>query len=125
MMRFYRKIENFWFENVSEKVRFLLVGGFNTCLSYVIFLLFEWQLGYKIAVAATYVIAINVSIFTMRYYVFRAKGKILNQYLKAGGVYVITIAANYLFLFLMIDLAKSDAWFAQALFTLISTNILV
>lgn len=121
MIQFYLKIEKLWFDLVEEKIRFVLVGGFNTCLSYILFLLFEHWIGYKIGVLITYAIAINVSIFTMRYYVFRATGYILKQYIKAASVYAFMIIANYIFLAVTIDWLGLKAWLAQALFTFIST----
>ena len=123
MIDLYLKLEKIWFNLVPEKIRFLLVGGFNTCLSYVLFLIFENLWGYKIAVLATYIIAINVSILTMRYYVFRAKGPILGQYFKAGVIYVGMIIANYVFLAIAIKACSMQAWLAQALFTIFSTVV--
>ena len=39
MIKLYRKIENRWF-GLPQKIRFLLVGGFNTFLAYLLFVLF-------------------------------------------------------------------------------------
>lgn len=38
MIKLYRKIENRWF-GLPQKIRFLLVGGFNTFLAYLLFIL--------------------------------------------------------------------------------------
>lgn len=77
MIRLYRMLENVWF-GWPQKLRFLLTGGFNTVFSYGLFVLMVAAIGipYKIAIAAGYIISTNVSIFTMRYYVFRSKGSL-------------------------------------------------
>ena len=30
LWQLYKRIENFWFEKIPQKLRYLLVGGFNT-----------------------------------------------------------------------------------------------
>lgn len=86
MIRLYRMLENVWF-GWPQKLRFLLTGGFNTVFSYGLFVLMVAAIGipYKIAIAAGYIISTNVSIFTMRYYVFRSKGSLKKEYAKAGA----------------------------------------
>ena len=100
MRHLYKKIEDLWFLGVPEKIRFLLVGGFNTLCSYLLFLGFLLFFQYQMTLIITYALSINISIFTMRYFVFRAKGKILPQYIKAGMSYLIMIPADYLFLYI-------------------------
>ncbi len=122
IIRLYRKIENFWF-TWPQKLRFLLVGGFNTVFSYLLFVLMVAGLGisYKIAIAAGYVISTNVSIFTMRYYVFRSHGKLKNEYAKAWGVYLSTMLLNYLSMYLMVDIFAMNELLAQGIYTVCIT----
>lgn len=120
----YNKLTNWWFAYIPEKLRFLLVGGFNTVFSYLLFLISEFFWGYRIAVIFTYMVAINVSIFTMRLYVFNTSGNLKKQYAKAALVYIISIMSNYVFLFLTIDCLSMSAWLAQALFAVLSTVVI-
>ena len=105
MIRLYRMLENVWF-GWPQKLRFLLTGGFNTVFSYGLFVLMVAAIGipYKIAIAAGYIISTNVSIFTMRYYVFRSKGSLKKEYAKAWGVYLTTMLINYAAMYAMVDL---------------------
>lgn len=70
----YRRLENFWF-SINQKIRFLLVGGFNTGTSFLIYYAFLYitQGREQVSLLLMNVININISIMTMRYYVFKAK----------------------------------------------------
>lgn len=123
MIAIYRKIENIWF-GWPQKLRFLLVGGFNTLVSYFLFVGLEKIINYNAALFLTYLLCINLSIFTMRYYVFRAKGSIAAQYCKAAGTYIGMILVNYIALWIMIDECQLSTWLAQAIFTILSTTMI-
>lgn len=75
MIKLYRQIENRWF-GLPQKIRFLLVGGFNTFLAYLLFVLFVaiLQIPYRLSLIIQYILTVNISIFSMRYYVFRSAG---------------------------------------------------
>ena len=120
MIKLYKKIEQFWF-TWPNKLRFLLVGGFNTAASYFLFVGLNLVLNYGWALVLTYAIAINLSIFTMRYYVFRGSGNLAKQYSKALLTYLLAIICNYVFLFFSVDIIEQPLWLAQAEFTIIST----
>lgn len=64
MIKLYRQIENRWF-GLSQKIRFLLVGGFNTFLAYLLFVLFVaiLQIPYRLSLIIQYVLTVNISIF--------------------------------------------------------------
>ena len=76
---------------------------------------------YKIAIAAGYVISTNVSIFTMRYYVFRSKGSLKKEYAKAWGVYLTTMLINYAAMYAMVDLGAVNELLAQGIYTVLIT----
>lgn len=123
MKNLYRKLETWWF-GWPKQLRFLAVGGFNTLFSYILFVALALVINYNAALLLTYLICINLSIFTMRYYVFRAKGNLAAQYCKAAGTYGGMILSNYAALWLTIGGWQWPAWLAQAVFTLFSTLIL-
>lgn len=124
MTDLYRRIENYWFK-FPRQLRFILLGGFNTLLSYLIFvflikiLIFPYQLG----LIVQYVITVNLSIFTMRYYVFRSTHPLKAEYCKAWTVYLLMLGFNYLFLYLAIDLWHYNILLSQAAYTILSTII--
>ena len=122
MIRLYRMLENVWF-GWPQKLWFLLTGGFNTVFSYGLFVLMVAAIGipYKIAIAAGYIISTNVSIFTMRYYVFRSKGSLKKEYAKAWGVYLTTMLINYAAMYAMVDLGAVNELLAQGIYTVLIT----
>jgi hypothetical protein len=87
IIRIYFVIENFWFR-FPQKLRYLLVGGFNTVFAYSVLaalnylfsvinqaqgLEFDSKVIANIALFVQYALCINVSFITMRYYVFQSQ----------------------------------------------------
>ena len=125
MIKWYKYIENLWFTLLPQKLRFLLVGGFNTVSSYVIFVIFTSLFAYQAALIITYFLSINLSIITMRCYVFRTGSLNLSkQYLKAGITYLLMLLGNAVFLWLTVDFYHVNPLLSQAIFTIISTILL-
>ena len=76
-------MKQYWF-NLSDKIRFLIVGGFNAGVSYLIYSAFCIILGehaYQIALALAWIISSVVSFTTQKFFVFRAKGNWMKEYL--------------------------------------------
>ena len=120
MIKLYFILENIWFK-IPQKIRFLLVGGFNTVFSFGLFALMVSILGisYKFAIVLGYIISTNVSIFTQRYYVFRSFGNLKQEYIKAWKVYIITMLINYMFMYIAVDILRANELISQALFAII------
>ncbi len=105
ILKLYFWAENIWFR-LPQKLRFLLVGGFNTVLSYCIFSALYWLLDKfnrfnldkiiisDIALVVQYFITINISFITMRYYVFQSHGNWKAELLKAWSVYLSLLLIN-------------------------------
>lgn len=124
MIELYQKIEAAWF-HIHKKIRFLLVGGFNTLLSYLLFIFFIkiCNFPYQLSLIIQYFITVNLSIFTMRYFVFQSRGKPIGEYFKACGVYLLMLGFNYVFLFCLIDLMEINVILSQGIYIIISTII--
>lgn len=122
MIKLYLAIERFWFAKIPETVRFVLVGGFNSVASYLIFLGFYFLFNeyYSAALIAQYIVTINLSILTMRYYVFRSRGSIGKEYAKAWPVYIFMLGANYPFLYAFDKVFGISAPIAQPIFIVTS-----
>lgn len=91
----YKKIETIWFK-LNQKIRFLLVGGFNTALSFVIYYIFLYVTSGReqISLLLMNLVNINVSIATMRYYVFQSTGNFKKEYAKAFSSYIVLYFIN-------------------------------
>lgn len=95
MIKTYKYLENTWFK-INQKIRFLLVGGFNTTTSFILYYLFLYitQGREQISLLLMNIININISIVTMRYYVFQSHGDFKQEYLKAFSSYIVLYFIN-------------------------------
>ncbi|MCL2538401.1 MAG: GtrA family protein [Alphaproteobacteria bacterium] len=120
--KLYFAIEKLWFKWFPEKIRFVLVGGFNSVAAYLIFLGAYFALGglYGAALIIQNIISINISIFTMRYYVFQSTGSIAKEYAKAWPVYLFMIIINYPWLWVFDNVFGVSAPISQPIFIVTS-----
>ena len=95
IVKAYKYIEDIWFKQ-NEKLRFLLVGGFNTATSFIIYYIFLYLTSGReqLSLFLMNLININISITTMRYYVFRSTGNFLKEYSKAFSSYIVLYFVN-------------------------------
>lgn len=95
IIKAYKYIEDIWFKQ-NEKLRFLLVGGFNTAVSFLIYYGFLYITDGKeqLSLLLMNLININISIATMRYYVFRSTGSFWKEYTKAFSSYIALYFVN-------------------------------
>ncbi len=123
LYRLYFKAEKLWFHIVPEKVRFLLVGGFNTVFAYGVFafLLQILKLPYLLALIVQYFITVNVSIFTMRYYVFESKGNLISEFTKGWSVYIGLFFLNSVGLSFLVEICHIPPVWAQGVYLVFST----
>lgn len=104
----YKLIEDIWFSMVPEKLRYLLVGGFNTTTSFVLYYAFLYVTGGReqLSLLLMNLININISIATMRYYVFRSHGSFFIEYQKAFSSYVVLYFFNMGLLHFFVGIIK-------------------
>ncbi len=95
IIKAYKYLEKIWF-NLNEKIRFILVGGFNTTVSFFIYYAFLYLLSGKeqLSLLLMNLVNINISIATMRYYVFQSKGNWWHEYTKAFSSYIVLYFLN-------------------------------
>lgn len=76
-----------------QVVRYLLVGGFNTCFGYGLFVAFNYLFrgigiyGSEIASLLSNIIAITVAFLGYKWCVFRTQGNYLREWLRCLSVY--------------------------------------
>ncbi|MHC1654806.1 GtrA family protein [Stenotrophomonas maltophilia] len=109
----------------NEKLRFLVVGGWNTAVGYLVFLVFhltiESRWGVATVLIASYCVALPHSFLTQRLAVFRSKRPWLPEFgrfvLSNSSIFI----ANLLLLPLAITLTGANSALLQAVFLFIST----
>jgi len=109
----------------NEKLRFLAVGGWNTLIGYLIFVLFhltiEARWGVPLTLIASYCVALPHSFLTQRLAVFRSKGPWLAEFGRFVLSNSVIFAANLLLLPIASALTGANTALLQAAFLVLST----
>ena len=110
------EIKTFWYK-LSDKVRFVLVGAFNFCMSYIIYAgLLYFALGekyYQISLALAWVISSVISFTTQKNLVFCSKGNVFNQYAKCCITWFFSYLLNAFFLWLLVQKLLINPYLGQ------------
>mgnify|MGYP002523112376 CR=1 FL=1 len=112
-----KDLSKFWF-NISDKIRFLIVGVFNFFVSYCIYSVLVYTLGekfYQPSLALSWVISSVVSFTTQRTLVFPVKGNILKQYLKCCTTWFFSYLINAFLLWFIVEQLKINVYLGQIL----------
>ncbi|MDQ1109921.1 putative flippase GtrA [Stenotrophomonas rhizophila] len=109
----------------NEKLRFLAVGGWNTLVGYLVFVLFhitlEARWGVMMTLVASYCVALPHSFLTQRLVVFRSQ----RHWFPEFGRFVISNSSIFIANLLLLPLAKvltgANTALLQAAFLVVST----
>ena len=108
-----------WFK-LPEKLRFLLVGGWNTLFSIIAFAIILRVIeNYKITLVLTHLISVFHSFVNLRFFVFRSRGHFIYEYLRVNLVYLIYLILNFCMLFTSVEIFKFHALTSQIIITCI------
>lgn len=124
IVKAYKYLEDIWFKQ-NEKLRFLLVGGFNTATSFIIYyiILYLTSGREQLSLLLMNLININISIITMRYYVFRSKGNFGQEYIKAFSSYIVLYFVNMALLAFFVRIVHITESLSQDSFLLTIPNL--
>lgn len=109
----------------SEKLRFLLVGAWNTVFGYVAFavihLLFGEAIGTFFTLVASYAISLPHAFVTQRFFVFSASGPFVPQFLRFTLANSSIFVSNIVLVPIVVAGAHADPLIVQAVFIALST----
>ena len=111
---------------LSEKLRFILVGGFNTLVSYLIFVGLVAILGkanYQFSLLLAWIISSIISFSTQKIFVFCSKGQWCKEYIKCCASWMVAYLMNAGILELSINWLGWNVYGSQGLAILITTVI--
>ncbi len=117
-IKIFLSIWHWWFK-LPDKVRFVLVGGFNACVQYGIYviLLLVWDEGhYQSALITSWILSTFSSFTTQKVFVFCTTGNWfiwLKEYVKCLGVWVISYLINALMLWFFVALCGINPYLGQ------------
>lgn len=111
----------------DQRVRFVIVGGWNTIVGYLIFagvhFLFGARIGPFYEVILAYALALPLSFLTQKLFVFQAVREWLAPFCRFVVANSLVFAANLLFLPLAVKLSGFGVLPTQACFVLVSTIV--
>ena len=111
-----------WFK-ISDKIRFLLDGGFNAGVSYLIYSAICLILGssaYQIALALAWIISSVISFTTQKFLVFKGSKNWAKEYIKCCTTWFFSYLINAGFLELFVKYLHLNVFLAQIIATLIA-----
>ena len=115
-------MKKFWY-SLDEKIRFLFIGGFNFCVSYLIYALLCYIFGakiYQIALVLSWILSSFVSFTTQKLLVFRGKDKWYKEYLKCCTTWFFSYLINAGLLEFFVKIVNFNVYVSQFISTLIS-----
>ena len=115
-------MSGFWFQ-IDDKIRYLIVGGFNALFSYFIYsiicLLFGDKI-YQYALALSWVISSVVSFTTQRTLVFEGNGIWYKEYLKCCTTWFFSYLINAFLLEFFVKYLSLNVYISQFISTFIA-----
>lgn len=108
----------------EQKIRYLIVGGWNTVFGYAVFAaLYFWLAGsihYLVILSISYVLSITNAYIGYKLFVFRSKGNIVREYLRFYVVYGAVFLVNLAVLPLLVEIGDLNMYISQALVTMLT-----
>lgn len=109
----------------NDKIRYLIVGGFNTVFGFSTFAIIQFSIGSSItyigSLYLSHLIASIVAFNLYRRFVFPVKGNTIRDFLKFQVVYIVPLLVNTFLLPLFVSLLHWNVYIAQAITTVILT----
>lgn len=108
-------MREYWF-NVSDKIRFLLVGGFNALIAYLIYCILCKILGegmYQYCLALSWFISSFISFFTQKFFVFVGGNNWFKEYLKCLSTWVFSYMINAFLLEVFVKYVHMNVFISQ------------
>ena len=115
------EIYNSWCK-IPDKIRFLLIGGINAGISYIIFAAAVYCLGeeyYQVCAALQWILSSFISFFNQKVFVFCTKGRWVKEYLRCCMTWLVSYLLNVLILEVFVKFVDLNVYIAQflAIFT--------
>lgn len=106
----------------KQKIRFLLVGGFNTLFGYFMFVLVNSFMGpsggYLVSLLVAHMISSTVAFNLYRRYVFQDGLVSPLAFIKFQSVYLVPLISNLVILPILVEALDWNIYIAQAAFSL-------
>lgn len=119
MRNIYRKYE--------EKIWYVIAGGWNTLIGYLVFAILYYFLSHKIhyliILVFSYIVSITNAYVSYKYLVFKTKGNYLREYLRFYLVYGTSFLVNIALMMVIVELIHINPVIAQGIILFFTTMI--
>lgn len=108
-----------WFK-LDDKIRYIFVGGFNFCVSYLIYVLFCYILGasfYQWALALSWIISSVISFATQKFLVFKGGQNWIREYIKCCSTWAVSYLVNAILLEILVKYIGINIYLSQLIAT--------
>lgn len=117
----HQKLFHHWMR-LPQKIRFLLVGGYNTVFSYALYALFVYiGMGAQVALLLSFALSSINSYLTQKIYVFATKGDYFNEYIKCLCTWAGSYVINAVLLFIFMQAMGLNAYIAEFIVLILLT----
>ena len=121
VIHLYQNLFQHWMR-LPQKIRFLLVGGYNTVFSYALYALFVYiGMGAQVALLLSFAISSINSYVTQKIYVFATKGNYLTEYTKCLCTWAGSYVINAILLFIFMQAMGLNAYIAELIVLILLT----
>lgn len=113
----------------DERVRFLIVGGFNTVVGYAIFVVVQLSIGkhtsYLLSLYVATIIGSIIAFLGHRRFTFQISGRhnVIIDFFRFASVNVVALVVNTIALPLLVEFGRLNPIAAQALIVIVTTLI--
>lgn len=108
----------------EQKIRYLIIGGWNTLFGYGVFAgLYFWfaaSIHYLVILSISYLLSITNAYIGYKFFVFRTKGNILREYFRFYIVYGAAFFVNLAILPVFIEMLHFNMYVSQAIVTVMT-----
>ena len=109
----------------NQKIRYLLVGFYNTLFGYLTFVLIFYNFSdvasHSLLLGITHFIAVTNNFFTYRRLVFNLKENLLKSYFKFNQIYLLIYIINLILFLLFTKIMNVNLYLAQGLILILIT----
>ncbi|WP_273751024.1 GtrA family protein [Leuconostoc mesenteroides] len=112
----------------NEKIRFLIIGIFNTLFGTIIYSLLllhfnKIHYGYMIALVVSQIVSLFFAFYLHRNYTFKVKGHLIIDLVRFSMVSALSYAVNLIILPILVGFGHFDPLFSQIFIVIITTLI--
>ena len=106
---------NKWFL-LPRIVRFIVIGGLNAAISYLIFAIAVFLIGdahYQLCVALQWFLSSFISYFNQKFFVFCTKGNYIKEHIKCCSTWAFSYFLNVILIEIFVRFLIKDVYIAQ------------